>query len=92
VRGLELFDRATTFADYFDSLLAGYAVEALAAEPVATPASSARRFIRRLAAATWTFSDAVGLGREITIEAAEVTGSGVAWDAERPPVHLAAFA
>lgn len=92
VRGLELFDRAATFADYFDSLLVGYAVEALEAEVIATPSAHARRFIRRLAAAKWSFSDAVGLGQEIVVEGADVTGSGVAWSPERPPVHLAAFA
>jgi len=92
IRCLELFDRAATFAEYFDSILAGYAVEALAAEPVPTSSSAARRFVRRLASAPWQFSDAVGLGREITIEAEGVTGTGLAWDEERPPVHLAAFA
>lgn len=92
VRGLELFDRSQTFADYFDSLLAGYALEALDAEPVATPATQARQFIRRLAAASWAFGDAVGLGREITVEGNNVTGSGLAWSEDRPAVHLAAFA
>jgi hypothetical protein len=92
VRGLELFDSAATFADYFGSVLVGYAMEALAAEPVATPSAHARRFIRRVAVASWSSSDAVGLGREITIEAEGVTGTGLAWDAQRPPVHVAAFA
>ena len=92
VRGLELFDRAATFADYFDSVIAGYAMEALTAEPIATSASKARAFIRRLASAPWQYTDAVGLGREIVIDDQGLTGSGLAWDAERPPVHVAAFA
>lgn len=92
VRGLELFDRADTFADYFDSLLAGYSVEALSAEAVPTSSSSARQFIRRLASAEWSFSDAVGLGEEISVEGDGLHGSGIAWDHDRPPVHLAAFA
>ena len=92
VRGLELFDRAATFADYFDSLLAGYAMEALDAERAPTPPADARRFIRRLAKAQWLWSDAVGLGCEIALEAEGLTGSGLAWSQDRPPVHLAAFA
>ncbi|MDP8960521.1 MAG: hypothetical protein M3N32_02715 [Actinomycetota bacterium] len=92
VRGLELFDRAATFADYFDSLLAGFAVEALSAEPVATPAAEARRFVRQLAKANWSWGDAVGLGQEVTVEGDHLTGSGLGWSADRPPVHLAAFA
>lgn len=92
VRGMELFDRAETFADYFDSLLAGYAIEALAAEPVPTPAAHARRFIRRVAAAQWTWTEAVGLGREIVLDGEHVTGSGLGLAQDRPPVHLAAFA
>lgn len=89
---LELFDSAATFAEYYDSLLAGYSVDALAAQAVATPSTQARRFVRKMAEASWTFGDAVGLGREITIESNAVTGSGIAWSEDRPPVHLAAFA
>ncbi len=89
---LELFDSAATFADYFDSLLAGYAVDALSAEPVATPSTNARRFIRRMARADWSFGDAVGLGREITIQGENLTGSGLAWTEDRAAVHVAAFA
>ena len=89
---LELFDSAATFAEYFDSLLAGYSVDALAAQPVATSSSKARRFVRRMAGADWTFGDAVGLGREITIQGEQLTGSGLAWSEDRPPVHVAAFA
>jgi hypothetical protein len=89
---LELFDSASTFAEYFDSLLAGYSVDALAAEPVPTSSAQARGFVRRMAKATWSFGDAVGLGREITIDGEDVTGSGLAWAEDRPPVHVAAFA
>ena len=89
---LELFDSAATFAEYFQSLLAGYSVDALAAEPVATSSSKARGVVRRMAKADWSFGDAVGLGREITIEGDKLTGSGLAWSEERPPVHVAAFA
>lgn len=92
VRGLELFDRAATFADYFDSLLEGYAMEAIGAEPVATPSEQARRLIRRLASARWSSSEAVGLGQEIAVEGEDLTGTGLAWRPDRPPVHLAAFA
>ncbi len=91
VRGVELFDRAATFADYFDSLLVGSAVEALGAEPAATPSAGARRFMRHLAEANWSWGDAVGLGREITVESDHLTGSGLGWSADRSPVHLAAF-
>lgn len=92
VRGFELFDRAATFADYFDSLLAGYAMESLDAEATPTSASRARQFVRRLAAAEWSLTDAVGLGREIVIDDEQLTGSGLALHPDRPPVHLAAFA
>ena len=40
----------------------------IARRPVATSSSQARRFIRRLAAAEWSFTDAVGLGQEIVID------------------------
>ncbi len=92
VLGLELFDRAATFADYFDSLLVGSAVEALGAQPLATPSAEARRFVRQLANADWSWGDAVGLGQEITVDGDHLTGSGLGWSPDRPPVHLAAFA
>jgi hypothetical protein len=93
IRGMELFDSAATLADYFDSIVEGYAMEALSEPPVATSASAARQFIRRLAKASWTWSDAVGLGRELALSDAQgLAGTGVGWAEDRPPVHVAAFA
>lgn len=89
---LELFDSAGTFAEYFDSLLAGYAIDALAGPVNATSSSAARQFLRRVAKANWSLSDAVGLGREISIEAQGLAGHGLTLGEERPPVHVAAFA
>ena len=89
---LELFASAATFADYFDSLLSGYAVDALAARSTATPASEARRLLRRVAKAKWTLGDAVGLGREIAIDGGDLAGHGLALTDDAAPVHVAAFA
>lgn len=89
---LELFGSAATFADYFTSLVTGYAVDALAAPPVATSASEARRFIRRVAKSEWALTDAVGLGREITIDGDDLAGHGLTLAEDEAPVHVAAFA
>jgi hypothetical protein len=91
VRMVELFDRADTLADYWDGLVAGYALEAGGASELndgATP--DVQSFLAQVAAAPTAETDAVGLGREVHLESDAVHGVALAW--EGSPVHLCAFA
>jgi hypothetical protein len=91
VRMIELFDRADTLADYWDGLVAGYALEASLTSKVddeATP--DVQSFLAHLAAAAATDTDAVGLGREVHLESDGVHGVALTWEGR--PVHVCAFA
>ncbi|MGH9009248.1 MAG: ARPP-1 family domain-containing protein [Acidimicrobiia bacterium] len=94
VVALDLFDKASTLAAYWDGLLAGYALDAVDGQ--AAPGSTfeeadARAFLDRILAtpATKTDADAVALGTEIHFGDDDVTGGALVW--EGAVVHLAAF-
>jgi hypothetical protein len=89
VRGLDMFDKPSTLASYWDSLVAGYAIDALRA-PSQTPSlDDAEQFAVRVVTAADSPAPAVGLGREHLLAGAGVTGQALEWDGG--VVHLAAF-
>jgi hypothetical protein len=90
VRGIDLFDKASTFAAYWDGLVAGYAMDALAAHESTIGVSAAAEFVGRLLDATDTLTDAIGLGRDHVLQGDGITGHALEWDGAI--VHLAAFA
>jgi hypothetical protein len=89
VRGIDLFDKPSTLAAYWDGLVAGYAIDALRASPGAPTVSDAKAFVARVEAAMDTPRRGVGLGRDHTFEGEGVTGHALEW--KRATVHLAAF-
>jgi hypothetical protein len=91
VRLLELFDRPETLRDYWDALLAGYALDAVDADPSAAPPGpdEVADFLRRVREAPVVETESCGLGREIHLRSADVHGTGLTW--EGTLVHLCAF-
>jgi hypothetical protein len=89
VRGIDLFDKPSTLAAYWDGLVAGYAIDALRAPSGASAVSDAEAFVARVLAATDTPRPAVGLGRDHTLEGSGITGHSLEW--KTATVHLAAF-
>jgi hypothetical protein len=99
---LDLFDKPSTLAAYWDGLLAGYALDALGGRggdtaagqddgtgPAAFAATDARAFLARVLDAPATEAAAVALGTEVHFGDDDVTGVALVW--ERAVVHLAAF-
>ncbi len=63
LRGLDAFDKPSTLASYWDSLVTGYAIDALRESDTAAPTTAdAERFLARVGTATDTRIPAVGLG------------------------------
>ena len=89
VRGIDLFDKPSTLAAYWDGLVAGYAIDALRAPAGAPSVSDAEALVARVLAARDTPRRAVGLGRDHTLEGDGITGHALEWKAAT--VHLAAF-
>jgi hypothetical protein len=79
-------------AAYWEALVLGAALDALAAGPaeLAVSRGRAEQFLAAVRAATCATSPAVGLGRELHLDGGGVTGVGLEWDGTVP--HLAAFA
>jgi hypothetical protein len=90
VRMLELFDKPSTLACYWQSLLSGYATEALGQQEKPTPAAAAKRFGGKVARARSRDAAGAGIGTESHLEAPALTGVALSWNAA--PVHLVAFA
>lgn len=86
---LDLFDKASTLAAYWDGLLAGYAFEAAGAAPAALTLADAEAFATRVLAAQATAVAATGLGTEVHLGSGDVAGGALVW--EGTVVHLAAF-
>ncbi len=89
VRGIDLFDKPSTLAAYWDGLVAGYAIDALRAPAGAASVSDAEAFVARIDDAADTPRRAVGLGRDHTLDGDGVTGHSLEW--KGTVVHLAAF-
>jgi hypothetical protein len=98
VRGMELFDRASTLASYWPSLVQGFAVDAVLEEAVARGATfeahdlvaSVERFLARIADARVERLPGVGLGETVTIDGDGLVGTGLQWNGRS--LHLAVFA
>jgi hypothetical protein len=90
VRGIDLFDKPSTFAAYWDGLVAGYAMDALKAPAASVSMGDAEAFVGQLLDATDTLTDAIGLGRDHVLHGDGITGHALEWDGAI--VHLAAFA
>ena len=91
---LDLFDKPSTLAVYWDGLLAGYAFDALGgrgghtagredggAGPRTFAATDARAFLDRVLGSPATEATAVALGTEVHFGDDDVTGGALVWDA-----------
>jgi hypothetical protein len=89
--GLEIFDSPDTLATYLPKIMRSYALDALANQTAvagADEAEATRLLDSILELETQSFP-AVGLGEDLRIESAEITGGALAYDGR--VVHLAAF-
>ncbi len=89
VVSLDLFDKASTLATYWDGLVAGYVFEGFGSPPPAFSLADAEAFTARVLAAAITEAPGVALGTELHLADDRLTGSGLTW--EGTVVHLAAF-
>ena len=93
VRAVDVFDRPETLALYWDSLLAGYALDAVVdgrERAARTSDADVDAFLARLEAADVSVTPGVGLGDELHVRGDDVVATGLRWDGTL--VHLAAFA
>ena len=86
---LDLFDRPSTLARVWPRLVRGYALDALGAEAAPVDGEAVRGFLAGLARGEATAHDAVGLGTEVVLSGAGLTGDALVW--EGAVVQLAAF-
>jgi hypothetical protein len=93
VLALDVFDRASSLADYWDRLVRGYAIDALGTEPVgsAEDAATASGFWGELMHpdADATAHEGVGLGIDVILTSPKTLANALTW--EGAVVHLAAF-
>lgn len=79
VRGLDSFDRADTFAAYWPSLRAGYAVDGLDVEAADVIPATAQEFLDAVRHATTEETEATALGREVHISSEGLTAIALEW-------------
>ncbi|MDQ1518569.1 MAG: Ca-activated chloride channel [Actinomycetota bacterium] len=94
VVALDLFDKPSTLAAYWDGLLAGYALDAVDRRDGASATTEfgpadARAFLDHVLGTPATETGAVALGTEVHFGDDDVTGGALVWDGA--VVHLAAF-
>ena len=90
VRSLDLFDKPDSLAAYWDSLVRGYALDALG-QPAATATfADAKAFAARLNEATLSEVPGAGLGEELHLTSSDIVATGLRW--QGAVCHLAAFA
>jgi hypothetical protein len=91
--GLDLFDHPVTFSRLFPKLLRSYALDALEATKISTPAVTAQSSIddvlRHIAAAPSFAEPAVGLGKDVRFSG-EVFSGAALW-ADNRFIHVCAF-
>ena len=95
---MELFDRASTLASYWPSLVQGFAVDAVLEETIERGCAldahelvaSVERFLARVAEARVEALPGVGLGETVTIDDDGLVGTGLQWSGRS--LHLAVFA
>jgi hypothetical protein len=94
IRSFDLFDQPATLLAYWDALVQGAALDALArpelAEAPVLAEAQAQQFVDDVIGAEWERTAGVGLGRSVSIDTPTVTATGVEWDGV--VCHLAAFA
>ena len=93
IYGLDVFDKATTFATMLPKLVRSYGIDALelGSDTDSTPSvEGVREFLANLGKGKIDEHGAVGLGHDIRIEAAAVVAGGLVVDSRL--IHLAAFA
>ena len=90
VRGIDLFDKPSTLAAYWDGLVAGYALDALRTPAADVTVADAQAFLDRLDGAVDDVSAATGLGFDHDLAGDGVAGHALEWEGAH--VHLAAFA
>jgi hypothetical protein len=91
IRGIDVFDKPTTLALYWDGLCAGYALDAIGTRVAAPPPilADAQTFATRVVGASLSDELPAGLGTTATILADGIVGHALRWDGT--PVHVAAF-
>ena len=95
VSGFDLFDDTGHCARYFSKLVRSQALDAMetapeaAAEVAAPTRESVTTFFKGFDNAAEEVHDAVGLGRDLRVEAPEIIGAGLVW--EDLCIHLARF-
>jgi hypothetical protein len=92
VRSIDLFDKPETLDAYWEQLVHGYAVDALAqpdARATATLAD-AKAFVALMSEARVTDVSGVGLGEELHLTSTRIAGTGLRWAGA--VCHLSAFA
>ncbi|GAB4180376.1 MAG: hypothetical protein OHK0026_17930 [Rhodocyclaceae bacterium] len=92
VAGLDLFDRAATFARVRDKLVRSYALDAIEGGEKDQPAEAgaAQRFLDALQIATVAHYPATGLGEDVRLDGLGLCGAALV--VEDKLVHLCAFA
>jgi hypothetical protein len=95
--GIDVFDRASTFRHYWQSLLDSYGLDLLALETApageaseAEAPPSVEQLVETLSTAEWERFEAPGEGSDLRWESERMTASALAWDADSV-VHLQAF-
>ena len=95
--GLDLFDRAATFAHYWKSLIDSYALDWLALEatdddmPADGPTLAIDELVETLTGAGWERYDAPGEGSDLRCEDDTLTASALVWGDGDDVLHLQAF-
>jgi hypothetical protein len=89
VVSLDMFDKPSSLASYWDGLVAGYELEALGQPEVSASLADAKAFAAAVTSAGTQSGSATGLGRELRFQSRDVVGLGLEW--EGGIVHLAAF-
>ncbi len=96
--GLDLFDRAATFAHYWRSLIDSYALDWLALlesagdeTPAETSALALDQVVQTLTENTWERYDAPGEGSDVRCEDDTLTASALVWGDGDDVLHLQAF-
>lgn len=93
VVALDLFDDPGTLRSYWDQLVSGYALDALASDEAAPDAdvlvAEVERFLAAVSAAPVERAPGVGDGTDVVLDGDDVVGLGVEWRGRLR--HLAAF-
>jgi hypothetical protein len=90
IKGMDLFDHPATMSKLFAKLIRSYALDALDAPMSEVVPSNARGFLEALSMAPCFVEPAVGMGKDIRMQGAGVSGAGLWVDSRY--LHLYGFA